>query len=125
MRSLYFFCFIIINLCSRADNPDGPADKEEYYPTLYKNLSVFRSIKLEQALNHDVKSCWESEPIAVGFLCPIIYGWYSGECCGSTDILKLVVSTIDSYQLQDIVWRVAQGDFNMLDTSDILSTISK
>lgn len=76
-------------------------------------------------MNHDVKTCWETEPVAVGFLCPIIYDWYSAESVGSTDILRLVVSTIDSSQLQDIVWRVAQGDFIMLDTPDMLNTISQ
>lgn len=106
-------------------SPDGPATREEYYPSLYKNLCNLRGLKLEQALRQDVKSCWELEPVAMGLLCPILYEWFASECKGSTDILRMVVSTIDSSQLQDIVWRIAQQDFTMILQSDLQNMISK
>lgn len=99
--------------------------KEDYYPSVYKTLCSTRGLKIEQAIQQDLKTCWEIEPITVGFLCPIIYDWYPQECIGSAEILRLVVSTIDSSQLQDIVWKIAQGEFVMIDTPDMLSIISK
>lgn len=88
-------------------------------------MSGVRGIKLEQALNQDVKVCWEVEPIAMASLCPVIYEWYPEESLESTDLLRLVVSTIDSNQLQDIVWSITQGNFIMMDIRDLLSIISK
>jgi hypothetical protein len=117
--------YIFLLLC-RSKDPEAISSKESYFPALYKTLATtYRGLKLETALPQDMEQCWKTEPTAVGYLSPIIYEWYAAECVGSVEILKLIVSSIDSYQLQDIIWRIAKGDLEMFSDSDLIPTISK
>jgi hypothetical protein len=102
------------------------ARREDNFAAIYKNLAPTRGIKFEQQLVHDLQCCWENDQIAVGYLCPVLYSWYENECQSNTfELLKLIVSSIDAAQLQEIVWKVIREDFKVIQddsVGDILCT---
>jgi len=99
--------------------------KDDKYPKLYQNLSQYRNMSLLQALTVDMKCCFEIEPAVVGFLCPSVFGWYETEVLGAVDIFRLLVASLDGFQLQDVVWRIAQCDLVIFDAHYIATVICK
>lgn len=96
---------------------DDNDKKLAHFPQIYKTLcTTHRNLKLEQALKQDLKTCWDAEPVVLGYICPFVYQWFEDEMQGQIELLKIFISALDPAQLQEIVWDVASGKYSMIDS---------
>jgi integrator complex subunit 3 len=73
---------------------------------------------------NDLRNCQEEEPNMFCFLLPDIYSDFENLTVSNTELLNLVVSCIDSTQLQDLICHVLQGNMKMLRKENIVPIIN-
>ncbi|XP_028047540.1 integrator complex subunit 3 isoform X2 [Monomorium pharaonis] len=82
--------------------------------SVYKDFCVQREKKLDVCLVSDLKLCHEDNIFMLCYLVPDVYTGFQNVALGNVQLLHLVVSTVDSYQLQDLVCQIMQGHLKML-----------
>ncbi|CAG2110959.1 unnamed protein product, partial [Medioppia subpectinata] len=88
----------------------------EYVRALGKDLTG--------CLLSDLKSCQSDDVNMFCYLIPDIYTQFSNIAIGNSDLLNLIVSCIDSLQLQDLVSHVMNGTLKMFRKDSLLSILN-
>lgn len=81
---------------------------------VYKEFCLHREEKLDSCLLSDLKRCHEDNVSLLGFLLPDVYMDFQNVALGNIQLMYLVVSTVDSLQLQDLICQIMQGNLKML-----------
>ena len=89
----------------------------EYVRTLGKDLSG--------CLLSDLKSCQMDDVNMFCYLLPDIYTQFSNITIGNSELLNLIVSCIDSTQLQDLISHIMNGTLKMFRKDSLLSLLSE
>ena len=89
----------------------------EYVRTLGKDLSG--------CLLSDLKSCQTDDVNMFCYIIPDIYTQFSNIAIGNSELLNLIVSCIDSTQLQDLVSHIMNGTLKMFRKDSLLSILSE
>ncbi|KAJ8677452.1 hypothetical protein QAD02_013239 [Eretmocerus hayati] len=63
--------------------------------------------------------CHEDSVPMFFYLLPAMYQNFGERIFGSAQIFYLVVSAIDPLQLQDLIWKIVQGNLKMFDQSSL------
>ncbi|KYM92357.1 Integrator complex subunit 3 like protein [Atta colombica] len=82
--------------------------------SVYKDFCAQREKKLDVCLVSDLKLCHEDNIFMLCYLVPDVYTGFQNVAVGNVQLLHLVVSTVDSCQLQDLVCQIMQGHLKML-----------
>ncbi|XP_033224600.1 integrator complex subunit 3 isoform X2 [Belonocnema kinseyi] len=82
--------------------------------SVYKDFCSQREKKLELCLIADLKLCHEDNIFLLCYLVPDVYRGFQNVTLGNVHLLHLVVSTVDSFQLQELVCQIMQGHLKML-----------
>ena len=89
----------------------------EYVRALGKDLSG--------CLLSDLKSCQSDDVNMFCYIMPDIYTQFSNIAIGNSELLNLIVSCIDSTQLQDLVSHIMNGTLKMFRKDSLLSILSE
>ncbi|KAH0534446.1 integrator complex subunit 3 isoform X2 [Cotesia glomerata] len=87
----------------------------EVKAAVYKDFSHHRNKKLEACLLDDLKNCHQDNVLLLCYLVPDVFMGFQNIALGNATLLHLVVSTVDSCQLQDLVCQILQGQLKMLE----------
>lgn len=79
---------------------------------------------LKTSLMADLKLCQEDDVRLFTFLMSDIYTHFSNVCIGNTDLLHLIVSSIDGSQLQELICQILQGNLVMFRKESFLSVLN-
>ncbi|XP_052276619.1 integrator complex subunit 3-like isoform X2 [Dreissena polymorpha] len=79
---------------------------------------------LESCLVADMKICEEDDIRLFTFLLPDIYSQFTSVCVGNTELLHMVVSTIDGSQLQELICQILQGNLVMFRKESFLKVLN-
>ncbi|XP_043276838.1 integrator complex subunit 3 isoform X2 [Venturia canescens] len=82
--------------------------------SVYKDFCGQREKKLEACLVSDLKLCHEDSICMLCYLVPDVFTGFQNVTLGNAQLLHLVVSTVDSRQLQDLICEIMQGHLKML-----------
>ncbi|XP_034952755.1 integrator complex subunit 3 [Chelonus insularis] len=97
----------------------------EVKASVYKDFCSDRITKnVEACLLADLKLCHEDNVDLLCYLVPDIFMCFQNIAIGNSQLLHLVVSTIDSYQLQELVCQIMQGQLKMLEKDSITSLLT-
>ncbi|KAK0088867.1 hypothetical protein PV325_010464 [Microctonus aethiopoides] len=87
----------------------------EVKAAVYKDFCLQRDKKLEPCLISDLKLCHEDSVFLLCYLVPDIFMGFQNIALGNAQLLHLVVSTVDSCQLQELICQIMQGQLTMLE----------
>ncbi|KAG8041442.1 hypothetical protein G9C98_002735, partial [Cotesia typhae] len=87
----------------------------EVKAAVYKDFSHHRNKKLEACLLDDLKNCHQDNVLLLCYLVPDVFMGFQNIALGNATLLHLVVSTVDSCQLQELVCQILQGQLKMLE----------
>ncbi|GAB6031207.1 Integrator complex subunit 3 [Chamberlinius hualienensis] len=79
---------------------------------------------LETCLLNDLRLCQEDDLRLFCYLLPDIYSQFPNIALGNAEILNLIVSCIDSSQLQDLICHILQGNLVMFRKDSFLSVLN-
>lgn len=96
-------------------------DKMSSYRDYVKS---FESKDLSSSLLSDLKLCQEDDVRLFCYLVPSIYIQFPTIAIGNAELLNLIVSCIDSAQLQDLVCHILQGNVIMFRKDSFLSILN-
>ncbi|XP_054160466.1 integrator complex subunit 3-like [Oppia nitens] len=88
----------------------------EYVRALGKDLTG--------CLLSDLKSCQSDDVYMFCYLIPDIYTQFANIAIGNSDLLNLIVSCIDSTQLQDLISHIMNGTLKMFRKDSLLSILN-
>ncbi|RWS03044.1 integrator complex subunit 3-like protein [Dinothrombium tinctorium] len=88
----------------------------DYVKTLGKDLMT--------ALLSDLRVCQEEDVKILCYLLPDIYSCFHSTVVNNAELLNLIVSCIDSTQLQDLICYILQGDMIMFKKDSFLSLLN-
>ncbi|XP_014216661.1 integrator complex subunit 3 [Copidosoma floridanum] len=91
---------------------------------VYKDFCSQRDEKFDVCLLLDLKQCHEDNISMFYFLLPDIFTEFQNVAQGNMQLLYLIVSTIDSIQLQSLVCQIMQGYFQILKKESFTSTVT-
>lgn len=86
---------------------------------VYKEFCQALEKKLDMCLYDDLSACHVSDNGLMMWLVPDLYRDFKQQTVGNTQIMRVIVSTIDSSQLHDLVSRIMQGTLVMLKSDNI------
>ncbi|XP_043495860.1 integrator complex subunit 3 isoform X4 [Polistes fuscatus] len=92
--------------------------------SVYKDFCAQREKKLDACIVADLKLCHEDNIYMMCYLVPDIYTGFPNVALGNVQIMHLVVSTIDSGQLQDLICQIMQGHLKMLKKESFTSLVT-
>ncbi|KAK6631392.1 hypothetical protein RUM43_000169 [Polyplax serrata] len=81
--------------------------------TVYQNLCQTLEKKLDVCLLEDLTLCQEDDDRLLSWLIPGIYEQFTGTAINNPSIIHLIVSTIDSLQLQELISSILLGRLTM------------
>ncbi|XP_008559612.1 integrator complex subunit 3 isoform X2 [Microplitis demolitor] len=87
----------------------------EVKAAVYKDFCQHRDKKLETCLLDDLKFCHQDNVFLLCYLVPDVFMGFQNIALGNATLLHLVVSTVDSCQLQELVCQILQGQLKMLE----------
>lgn len=90
----------------------------------YKDFCTHRDKKLDACLIADLKLCHEDNIFMLCYLVPDVYVGFQNVALGNVQLLHLVVSTVDSCQLQDLICQIMQGHLKMLKKESFTSLLT-
>ncbi|XP_064619103.1 integrator complex subunit 3-like [Lineus longissimus] len=79
---------------------------------------------LESCLITDLKLCQEDDVRLFTYLLPDVYTQFPNIAIGNTDLLYLIVSSIDGTQLQDLICQILQGHLVMFRKDSFLAVLN-
>lgn len=79
---------------------------------------------LESCLMSDLKLCQEDDVRLFTFLMPDIYNNFQSLALGNSELLHMIVSAIDSAQLQELICQILQGHLIMFRKDSFLSVLN-
>lgn len=91
----------------------------------YKELSKSNSKDLSSSLLSDLQNCQDDDINMFCYIVPDVYRNFENTVISNSNFLHLVVSGVDSAQLQDLVCCVLQGEIKMLKKESVVALISK
>ena len=91
---------------------------------LYREYARIYGKDLTTCLLFDMRSCQEDDVNLFCYLIPEVYNNYSA-VFANAELLNLIVSCIDSVQLQDLISQILQNNFKMFKKDSIISILSK
>ncbi|XP_058793302.1 integrator complex subunit 3 isoform X2 [Phymastichus coffea] len=91
---------------------------------VYSDFCSQREVNLEDCLFEDLKRCHDNDISMLWFLIPDVYMAFPHFVIGHIRILHLVISTVDSSQLQDLICWIIQGHLKMLKEDDSITIIT-
>ncbi|XP_066599245.1 integrator complex subunit 3 isoform X2 [Prorops nasuta] len=91
---------------------------------VYKDFCAQREKKLDACLVADLKLCHEDNIFMLCYLVPDVYTEFQNVALGNAQLLHLVVSTVDSCQLQELVCQIMQGHLKMLKKESFTSLLN-
>lgn len=94
-------------------------DDQPLKVSVYKEFCQALEKKLDICLYDDLSVCHVSDNNLMMWLVPDLYRDFKQQTVGNTQILRVIVSTIDSSQLHDLVSRIMQGTLVMLKADNI------
>ncbi|CAG5083395.1 Similar to Ints3: Integrator complex subunit 3 (Mus musculus) [Cotesia congregata] len=97
----------------------------EVKAAVYKDFSHHRNKKLEACLLDDLKNCHQDNVLLLCYLVPDVFMGFQNIALGNATLLHLVVSTVDSCQLQDLVCQILQGQLKMLEKDSFNGLLMK
>ncbi|XP_076231655.1 integrator complex subunit 3 isoform X1 [Calliopsis andreniformis] len=92
--------------------------------SVYKDFCAHREKKLDACLVSDLKLCHEDNIFMLCYLVPDVYMGFQNVALGNVQLLHLVVSTVDSCQLQELVCQIMQGHLKMLKKESFTSLLT-
>ncbi|XP_014475902.1 PREDICTED: integrator complex subunit 3 isoform X3 [Dinoponera quadriceps] len=92
--------------------------------SVYKDFCAQREKKLDVCLVSDLKLCHEDNIFMLCYLVPDVYTGFQNVALGNAQLLHLVVSTVDSCQLQDLICQIMQGHLKMLKKESFTSLLT-
>ncbi|XP_019696020.1 integrator complex subunit 3 isoform X1 [Harpegnathos saltator] len=92
--------------------------------SVYKDFCAQREKKLDVCLVSDLKLCHEDNIFMLCYLLPDVYTGFQNVAVGNAQLLHLVVSTVDSCQLQDLICQIMQGHLKMLKKESFTSLLT-
>ncbi|XP_063981917.1 integrator complex subunit 3 isoform X1 [Diachasmimorpha longicaudata] len=96
----------------------------EVKASVYKDFCAQRDKKLETCLLTDLKLCHEDSVFLLCYLLPDVFTGFQGIALGNAQLLHLVVSTVDSCQLQELVCQIMQGQLKMLEKDSFMNLLT-
>lgn len=100
--------------------------KKENQPlktSVYKEFCQALEKKLEYCLYDDLSACHVTDNNLMMWLVPDLYRDFKQQTVGNTQIMRVIVSTIDSMQLHDLISRIMQGTLVMVKNDNIHSLL--
>ncbi|RWS28789.1 integrator complex subunit 3-like protein [Leptotrombidium deliense] len=79
---------------------------------------------LSTAILSDMRVCQEEDVKTLCFLVPDIYTYFNSIVINNAEFLNLIVSCIDSTQLQDLICHILQGNMSMFKKDTFLSILN-
>ena len=93
---------------------------------LYKDLmlTIDENNSLDICLVNDMRQCQEDDVTLFVWLTPDIYTQFQKAAVGNVDLLYLVVSCVDGYQIQTLLCHIVSRDFIMFKKDSVQSVIN-
>lgn len=122
----YLFLYFLTIWCREEEKREGEPSNilNDMKALVYRDFCSHREEKLEACLLYDLKRCHDDNIPMFCYLLPDIYMGFQNIALGNVQLLHLVVSTVDSAQLQDLVCQIMQGHLKMLKAESILSLLT-
>lgn len=98
-------------------------DNQPLKTSVYKEFCQALEKKLDVCLYDDLSACHVSDNNLMMWLVPDLYRDFKQQTVGNTQIMRVIVSTIDSLQLHDLVSRIMQGTLIMVKNDNIQSLL--
>ncbi|OQR70590.1 integrator complex subunit 3-like [Tropilaelaps mercedesae] len=112
-----------VHLTNHDPTADQPSRGFDSTGSPYEELVVAKNAKhsLEDALRDDLALCEQAGHVRLlCFLVPEVYTQFASAALGHSDLLHLVLSVIDSTQLQQLCCQCLQGELTMLTQDNFL-----
>lgn len=112
-----------VHLTNQEATADQPSRGFDSNSSPYEELVVAKNAKhsLEDALRDDLALCEQAGHIRLlCFLVPEVYSQFASAALGHSELLHLVLSVIDSSQLQQLCCQCLQGELTMLTQDNFL-----
>lgn len=116
---LYF-----LKVWSREEEKREGLDSNEIKSSVYKDFCSQRDKKLETCILNDLKICHEDNVYLLCYLVPDIYNGFENIAIGNAQLLHLVVSTVDSNQLQELICQIMQGQLKILEKESLMNLLT-
>ena len=103
-----------------------PDNKYKSKAGLYKDLmlTIDENNMVDICLVNDMRQCQEDDVTLFVWLTPDIYTWFQKAAIGNVDLLYLVVSCVDGYQIQTLLCYIISRDFIMFKKDTVQNVIN-
>ncbi|XP_017769065.1 PREDICTED: integrator complex subunit 3 homolog [Nicrophorus vespilloides] len=91
--------------------------------SVYKEFCQNVEKKVDNCLYDDLNACHATENNLMLFLVPDLYKDFKQQTVNNAQILRVILSTIDATQLQDLVGKIMQGRLMMFKTDSLQSLL--
>lgn len=98
-------------------------DDQPLKASVYKEFCQTLEKKLDVCLYDDLTACHVTDNNLMMWLVPDLYRDFKQQTVGNTQIMRVIVSTIDSSQLHDLVSRIMQGTLVMIKNDNVQSLL--
>lgn len=96
----------------------------EVKASVYRDFCSQRDKKMDACLLNDLKLCHEDNVFLLCYLVPDVFMGFQNIALGNAQLLHLVVSTVDSCQLQELICQIMQGQLKMLEKDSFSSLLT-
>lgn len=90
---------------------------------MYKEFCQTLEKKIDICLYDDLSACHISDNRLMMWIVPDLFKDFKQQTVNNAQLLRVIVSTIDSVQLQDLVSRIMQGRLTMLKSDNIQAVL--
>lgn len=116
---MLYFLKVYTRLLQRK-NPNGTV---AFKNSLYKHYCDLLNEKIEQHLPHDLCLLEQESTNMFLWILPDIYREFKSHMINNCDVLKLLVSCIDSKNLRDLIYSVTQGKLTIFKNDGVIDCV--